>query len=155
PEGKYRLVKPFREAGANSDEYAALWDFNMSENVTPGNELLCTAECTDTIVSANASTITCKVSANKILFLMSENTDIERETAAGWQSVRKTSIYTNTAHASFPLASSGTYEIDASDFDISKSGNYRVRFSYCSCDEQSIDAHYNGYDTAYAYFKVN
>lgn len=154
PEGKYRLVKPFREKGADSDGYAALFDFMMSDAVAPRNELLCTAECTEDTVSGNAGSISCKVNSNKIIFVMSEITDIERETPSGWISVRKAPIRTNTLHASFPMAFPGNYDIDTSDFDLSESGSYRVRFSYGSCDEETIDVHSNGYDTAYAYFNI-
>lgn len=155
PAGKYRLVKPFRKVGADSDEYAALFDFMMSDDIDPQNELLCTAECNDKTVSKNAKSISCEVIANKIIFVMSEITDIERETPSGWVSVRKTPIHTNTLHAGFPMAFPGTYDIDVSDFDISESGNYRVRFSYGNCDEETLKVYSDGYDTAYAYFKVN
>lgn len=165
PEGKYRLVKPFREVGADSDEYAALFDFMMSDVVNPHNKLLCTAECKDKTVPKNAESISCEVSSNKISFMMSEITDIEKETPSGWVSVRKTPIYTNTLHASFPMTFIGTYDIDTSYFDISESGNYRVRFSYSDYEDEPLyvysdNSHMmyiysNSYDTAYAYFNVN
>lgn len=154
PAGEYRLVKPFREAGADSDEYAALFNFTMSGSMKPRNGLLCSAECAEKTVSVNAESISCKVISSKIIFVMSEIADIERETSRGWVSVRKTPIHTNTLHAGFPMAFPGTYDIDTSDFDISESGNYRVRFSYGDCDEDTLDVPSNGYDTAYAYFKV-
>lgn len=155
PEGKYRLVKPFREVGSDSDEYAALFDFTMSDDISPQNELLCTAECNDKTVSKNAKSISCKVTSNKIIFVMSAVKDIEKETSSGWVSVRKTPIHTNTNHSGFPMAFSGDYDIDTSDFDISESGNYRVRFSYGNCSEETLKVYSDGYDTAYAYFKVN
>ncbi|MDE6598811.1 MAG: hypothetical protein K2K34_01865 [Oscillospiraceae bacterium] len=155
PAGEYRLVKPFREVGADSDEYAALFDFTMSGSMKPQNELLCTAECTEKAVPKNAKSISCNVNSSKIIFVMSEIADIEKETSGGWISVRKTPIHTNTLHAGFPLAFSGTYDIDTSDFDISESGNYRVRFSYGNCNEKTLDVPSDGYDTAYAYFTVN
>ncbi|MDE5576202.1 MAG: M56 family metallopeptidase, partial [Oscillospiraceae bacterium] len=96
PAGEYRLVKPFREAGADSDEYAALFDFTMSGSMKPQNELLCTAECTEKTVSKNAESISCRVNSSKIIFVMSEIADIEKETSGGWISVRKTPIHTNT-----------------------------------------------------------
>lgn len=154
PDGKYRLVKPFREVGAESDEYAALFDFIMSDTVSPQDKLLCTAECTEKTVPNDAETISCTVNANKIIFVMSEIVDIERETPSGWRSVRKTPIHTNTLHASFPMAFPGNYDIDTSDFDISESGSYRVRFSYGNCKEETLEVYSNGYDTAYAYFSV-
>ncbi|MDE5992861.1 MAG: hypothetical protein K2G87_07415, partial [Oscillospiraceae bacterium] len=155
PAGEYRLVKPFREVGADSDEYAALFDFTMSGSMKPQNELLCTAECTEKTVPKNAESISCKINSSKIIFVMSEITDIEKETSSGWISVRKTPIHTNTLHAGFPMAFSGTYDIDASDFDISESGNYRVRFSYGNCNEETLNVPSDGYDTTYAYFRVN
>lgn len=153
--GEYRLVKPFREVGSDSDEYAALFNFTMSGSMRPQNELLCSAECTEKTVSKNAESISCEVVSSKIIFVMSEIMDIEKETSGGWVSVRKTPIHTNTLHAGFPMAFPGTYDIDTSDFDISESGNYRVRFSYGNCNENSLSVRANGYDTAYAYFKVN
>ncbi|MDE7288547.1 MAG: M56 family metallopeptidase, partial [Oscillospiraceae bacterium] len=66
PAGKYRVVKPFREAGADSDEYAALFDFIMNDAGNSHNELLCTAECKDKTVPKNAESISCEVSSNKI-----------------------------------------------------------------------------------------
>ena len=153
--GEYRLVKPFREVGSDSDEYAALFNFTMSGSMKPQDELLCSAECTEKTVSKNAKSISCNVISNKIIFVMSEITDIEKETSSGWVSVRKTPIHTNTLHAGFPMAFPGTYEIDTSDFDISESGNYRVRFSYGNCNENTLSVRSNGYDTAYAYFTVN
>ncbi|MDE7290143.1 MAG: hypothetical protein K2N71_11695, partial [Oscillospiraceae bacterium] len=106
----------------------------------------------------------CEVSSNKIAFMMSEITDIEKETPSGWVSVRKTPIRTNTLHASFPMAFIGTYDIDTTDFDISESGNYRVRFSYGDLNDETlygysdsynmIYVYSNSYDTAYAYFNV-
>lgn len=155
PAGKYRLVKPFREVGSDRDEYAALFDFTMSGEVKPQNGLLCEAECSEKTVPSNAESISCQVTSNKIIFAMSEITDIEKETPNGWVSVRKTPIRTNTLHASFPMAFPGAYSVDTSDFDISESGNYRVRFSYGNCNEDTLEVPYNGYDTAYAYFKVN
>lgn len=164
PAGKYRVVKPFREAGADSDEYAALFDFIMNDVTNPHNKLLCTAECRDKTVPKDAESISCEVSSNKIAFFMSEITDIEKETPSGWVSVRKTPIRTNTLHASFPMAFIGTYDIDTSDFDISESGNYRVRFSYGDYEDEPLYVYSdsphmmyvypNGYDTAYAYFNV-
>lgn len=164
PAGKYRVVKPFREVGSDGNEYAALFDFIMSGGIGSPNKLLCTAECNEKTVPKNAESISCKISSNKISFVMSEITDIERETASGWVSVRKTPVYSSSFRENFPKAFPGTYDIDASDFDISKSGSYRVRFSYADYTDDSIYVLAHGYDmyvysesydTAYAYFKVN
>ncbi|MCH5349190.1 MAG: hypothetical protein J1E40_07695 [Oscillospiraceae bacterium] len=153
PAGTYRLVKPFRLKGSDRDEYAALFDFYMSDGKKPLDELLCTAECPETEIFPNAKSITYEVKANKVGFALSEIVDIEKETSAGWRSVRTGRITTNTLHASFPLAFAGTYTLDTSDFDISTSGNYRIRLSY---GDGGFDLNVpgNGYDTAYAYFKV-
>ncbi|MDE6710395.1 MAG: hypothetical protein K2J76_07885, partial [Oscillospiraceae bacterium] len=138
PAGKYRIVKPFREVGSDSDEYAALFDFIMSDESGSYNKLLCTAECRDKTVPKNAESISCVVSSNKISFVMSDITDIEKETPSGWVSVRKTPVYNNAFNSSFPIASPGTYDIETSDFDISESGNYRVRFSYADYTDDSL-----------------
>ena len=164
PAGQYRVVKPFREAGSDGGEYAALFDFIMSDEGGSYNRLLCTAECRDKTVPKNAESISCEISSNKISFVMSDITDIEKETPSGWVSVRKDPIYTNTLSQNYPKAFPGTYDIDTSDFDISESGNYRVRFSYADYTDDSLYVLAHGYDmyvysdsydTAYAYFKVN
>lgn len=153
PAGNYRLVKPFRLKGSDRDEYAALFDFYMSDKMKPQNELLCTAECKEAEISATAKSISYEVKSSQTAFSLSEVADIERETSGGWRSVRTTSIRTNTLHAGFPLAFPGTYTLDTSDFDISVPGNYRIRISYGNGGLE-LDVPPNGYDTAYAYFKV-
>lgn len=153
PVGKYRLVKPFRLKGSDHDEYAALFDFYMSDRIEPEGELLCTAECLNKEISSDTKTITYEIKSSKVGFALSEVIDMERETPDGWKSVRTGAIRTNSLHASFPLGFAGTYTLDTSDFDISVSGNYRIRLSYGNRGV-GLEVPRNGYDTAYAYFKV-
>lgn len=154
PSGQYRLVKPYRTEGGSGNDRAALYDFVMSGSLEPENKLLCTAECTEKEISSDAKYISYNVTSSKVMFVMSENADIEREDNGVWTSVRKSAIHTNSLHAGFPLAFSGEYKLSTSDFVISRSGKYRIRLSYGNCDGAELEVSGNGYGTAYAEFIV-
>ncbi|MGN1136238.1 MAG: M56 family metallopeptidase [Oscillospiraceae bacterium] len=153
PEGEYRLVKPYRAVGETEEKYAALYNFKMDGTLAPENELLCTAEVTDKEITSDTEEISYTVSASKVMFVISENVDIEMETEGVWRSVRTSSLRANTSHASFPLAFSGDYSLSTAGFDISQSGRYRLRISYGNCDKD-LYVKGNGYNTAYAEFTV-
>lgn len=153
PEGKYRLVKPYRAVGETEEKYAALYDFSMSGTLAPENELLCTAEVINKEISPDTREISYNVNASKVMLVISENVDIEMETDGVWRSVRTSPLRVNASHAGFPLAFSGNYTLSTSDFDISRSGRYRLRISYGNCDNE-LNVQGNGYNTAYAEFTV-
>lgn len=155
PSGKYRLVKPFcREGSDDVYEYAALFDFTMSDDISPQKELLCTAECEEKIYSPDTESITYILEANKALFATSDIVDIEKKTGESWKSVRTGKIHTNSLHASYTLAIPRDYTVDTNDFDISNPGEYRIRISYADSNGAELRVSHGGYDTAYAYFEV-
>lgn len=148
PAGKYRIAKPFWDEGStNHEQYIVYYEFEMVDNLNTGNKITENISCTQFEYPVNTAQIKLKYDG---ILATSEIFDIEKKVGANWQSVRTGSVKTNSIGGSYPLLFSDV--IDTDGFDLSKTGEYRLRFSV---GEMTSNFDFlSNYDTKYAYFKI-
>lgn len=158
PPGYYRIVKPFWEEGSDDHhQYAAFFEFKMSEVAGYGSGITASAKCGQDTYPSNVREITYTVEVDGNSFVISDIADIERLENGEWVSVRTKPLRLNSIGGSYSLRFSGMEEtIDTGSFDLSEPGEYRIRISVGAYDYETDENMFvDNYDTVYAYFKIS
>ncbi|MGN0587662.1 MAG: immunoglobulin-like domain-containing protein [Oscillospiraceae bacterium] len=149
--GKYRIAKPFGIEGENDpDRYTVYYEFEMVERKAAdiGGDVYCGKK----EYPVNAQSIDITLDYDSGLFATSDVYDIERKEGGKWVSVRTGDVHTNSIGGSYALSFETEKTISGGDFDLSKTGDYRVRVSVGGFDADSLFT--EDYGTKYAYFTV-
>jgi len=100
--------------------------------------------------SEDVREITYTVTSDSV-FSVSSVADIERCVDGVWKSVRKGGVETNSIGGSYSI---GAHEpLSTADFDLSVSGEYRIRISVGEVTE-NLDLFTYNYNTLYGYFNI-
>lgn len=149
--GKYRIAKPFGIEGENDpDRYTVYYEFEMVERAAA--KIDGDVYCGKKEYPVNARSIDLTLDYNTGLFTTSEVYDIERKEGGKWVSVRTGDVHTNSIGGSYALSFETEKTISGGDFDLSKTGEYRVRVSVGGFDTDSLFT--EDYGTKYAYFTI-
>ncbi len=149
-EGDYRIVKPFWEEGKPEAEYGAFYEFKVSEDCYKGEPVIGAVEIEKESYSADVREISYTVTSDSV-FSVSSVADIERCVDGVWKSVRKGGVETNSIGGSYSI---GAHEpLSTADFDLSVSGEYRIRISVGEVTE-NLDLFTYNYNTLYGYFNI-
>lgn len=149
--GKYRIAKPFGIEGENDpDRYTVYYEFEMVERAVA--KIDGDVYCGKKEYPVNAQSIDVTLDYDSGLFTTSEVYDIERKEGGKWVSVRTGDVHTNSIGGSYSLSFEMEKTLSGGDFDLSKTGEYRVRVSVGGFDTDSLFT--EDYGTKYAYFTV-
>lgn len=152
PEGIYRIVKPYCEKGGDDPlQYAAFYDFYVTAECITDTGV--TAECESSSYRKAPESISYTLSSENP-FVIGEIVDIERCVDGVWGSVRTEPLTVNSIGGSYSLCFEGSYDLDTRGFDLSESGEYRLRISVGSIDSVSDNFFYADYGTVYAGFCI-
>ncbi len=150
--GNYRIAKPFwKENDKSGKQYVAYYDFEMVNSKQDY-----TVDCSITLDRKEYPIGTEKMIYNidysKGLFARSDIINIERKVVNKWISVRTSDVYTNSISGYYAFYFAETEEVDVTGFDLSKAGEYRMRFSINGMDGWDLTE--KQYDTKYVNFKI-
>lgn len=154
PEGKYRIAKPFFEKGSgDTEQYAAFYEFEMTNQAYFGENEKIYAECESGEYSSSADSISYSLyfPHEADCYMVGNIADIEQLSQDGWHSVRKKAYAEAVFKSEYAYVSSNAsdrFTLDTADYDISQKGDYRIRISVGN------DNFPRNNTTVYAYFKI-